>query len=247
MFINFEGIKNARELGGIKTKNGQKIKSGVLLRTGNLMNATQSDIQRLKEMGVEAVVDFRYSHEALRDANKYIPGSEYLRFPVLPPRPGSTSPGGFEQLIRQNPHEVYKMSYTALAESEASERAYRAFFMTLLAHKGAPVLWHCTQGKDRTGIAAILLLTALGVPFESALKDYFDTNTFMEPELNELKGTLSDDDYQLMEIVMLVTQENLDAYLNAIYAKHGSIDNYLTTALKITPEEIETLKTYYLE
>ena len=84
MFLTFEGIENARDLGGLLREDGAKTKPGLLLRTGRLTRATDDDIRRLSMMGLSAVIDFRDGGEVKRDPDREVPGAAYYHLPALP-------------------------------------------------------------------------------------------------------------------------------------------------------------------
>ncbi len=180
MTLTFEGIENVRELGGLERADGAAVRQGVLFRTGKLSEATDGDIERLKDIGLCAVMDFRDIGESRRSPDREVPGAVYYHLPALPdlgklftksPRDESYTP--------QEVHNEFHSLYRYLALSPESHEAYARFFEILLASEGRPVLWHCTQGKDRTGVAAMLLLTALGFERETILREYMLTNEYM--------------------------------------------------------------------
>ena len=148
----------------------------------------------------------------------------------------------------KRPKEVFLNLYKNLAISIEAKEAYRNFFKVLLSLDGQAVLWHCTQGKDRTGIASILLLIALGVSQEDAINEYFLTNKFMEKEYKKLKeNDVSEEQLKIMKIVLFVRQECIDLYLAEIDKLYGSLENYIINELGITREEIIKLRQYYLK
>ncbi len=151
MFLTFDHISNARDLGGLPAADGRRVKPGLLLRTSKLGGASEPDLARLSF--VRHVVDFRDEYERAAHPDKPIPGAEYHALSALPglppeerPDPARDPDPDFRSMFR----EIYRL----LAEGEDAERAYRAFFEVLLRRDGA-VLFHCTQGKDRTDIAAL--------------------------------------------------------------------------------------------
>lgn len=175
MFVNFDGIKNARDLGGIPLSGGKKVKSGRLLRSAGLANASDADIRRLEsEFSLKLIADFRDGVEIARAPDRAVPGAEHHALPALPPFPD----GGHRKRDEGIPDfdASFRRVYTDLAAGEEAKGAYREFFRLVLEAEGGGVLWHCTQGKDRTGVAAILLLTALGADWADIERDYFLSN-----------------------------------------------------------------------
>lgn len=149
MFLDFEKIENVRDLGGMLRLDGTRIRPGVLYRTGKLEHATDADIARLTELGIRYVIDFRDAGEIATAPDRAIPGAEYHSIPALPNLAENFRPIDDPTYTAQDVHDDFRRIYRYLAQSPESIGAYGEFFRILLASDGAPVLWHCTQGKDR--------------------------------------------------------------------------------------------------
>ena len=212
MFLDFEGIENDRDLGGLLRADGRKTKPGLLLRTGRLEKATDADIARLADMGLAC---------------------------VIPDDPSYTA-----NEVRAD----FKAIYRKLARSTEADEAYAEFFRLLLASEGRPVLWHCTQGKDRTGAAALLLLTALGFDEDTIFRDYLLTNEFTQGLMDRVTAMehppFSAD---IAREVFFVREENLRTYGKLLELEYGSVPAYMELVLGVGPDEIETLETLYLD
>lgn len=249
MFLEFEGIENARELGGLTRADGARIRENMLLRTGMLEKATGEDIRRLTELGVSHVVDFRDQREVEEHPDRELPGAKHYHIPAL---------GNLQNLFKKRPddptmtpaeiHHDFTRLYGFLARSPESQDAYEAFFQVLLHSEGKPVLWHCTQGKDRTGIAGILLLIALGFEEEQALQEFMLTNKFAGKQLAELETRgVPREKCDFMREIFFVFYENARFFLDCLQLEYGNVHNYLELVLGVGPKEIETLEKYYLE
>lgn len=248
MFLEFEGIENARELGGLTRSDGARIRENILLRTGMLEKATEEDIRRLTEIGVSHIVDFRDRREVENHPDRPVPGAEHHHIPAL---------GNLQNLFKKRPddptmtaveiHHDFTQLYRFLAQSPESQDAYEEFFRVLLRSEGRPVLWHCTQGKDRTGIAGILLLIALGFEEEQALQEFMLTNRFAEKQLAALAARgASQQKCDFMKEIFFVFYENARFFLDCLQLEYGNVMNYLELVLGVGPKEIETLEKYYL-
>jgi len=247
MFIDFQGIINARELGGMTSEDGRKVKKNCLLRCGELEKATDEDIRRLQEaFGIRYIIDLRDPLEAEERPDRDVPGAVYVSLPALPPmeQPKDRIKNGPQSDIM----DMFPQIYRELAESPESIAAYRRFIRLLVEGEGAPVLWHCRQGKDRTGIAAILLLHLLGVPREECIREYLLTNRFMQPRfdayLSKEKEAWKID---MMKLISFVREDWLAEYWTIIDERFGGLDNYLQDILLITEEDRSKLRSYYLE
>ena len=110
------------------------------------------------------------------------------------------------------------------------------------------MLWHCTQGKDRTGVAALLVLTALGIDEETIRRDYMLTNEFTGAILAHF-AAMEQPPFppDIAREVFLVYEDNLKLYRHCLELEYGSVMNYLELVLGVGPDELETLEKYYLE
>ena len=247
MFYTFDNIANFRELGGIPTVDGHRVRSGLLFRCGELHKASDADIARLSEgFHVSKIIDFRDTKETEIRTDREVPGAEYISIPALPPMPAEPMSMMKDEHPLIPPQEMFPYVYRQLASSLESEVAYRAFFDQLLHNDGKPVLWHCKQGKDRTGVAAILLLTALGVRREEWMRDYMLTNEYMTRRYEEKYASLSDEqEKEFRKIIMFVREDWLGQYLDIVEEKGGLLA-FLHNQIGVTDAEIEQLKAMYL-
>ena len=241
----FESIENFRQLGGLTRPDGARIRDGVLLRSGHLGKATQADVAALADMGLALVIDMRDSHERQRHPDKDVPGAENVWLPPAPDLPAiipfkAESPAQVRQVF----HEFYR--YLALHPDAIG--AYDGFFRRLLASEGRPVLWHCTQGKDRTGVGAMLLLSALGFDQDAAIGEYLLTNLFAEKQLEAMRlARAGEEEIALMAEVFRVSEANARYWFDCVQLEYGSVQNYLEMALALDPEDIARLENFYLE
>ena len=144
---------------------------------------------------------------------------------------------------------MFREIYRLLAEGEDAERAYRAFFEVLLRRDGA-VLFHCTQGKDRTGIAALLALAALGVDERAALDDYALTSEGLRGDLERAVAATPPEHRWRMdtaERLFFVFPDHLEAWQEPIAKAYGSTLGYIQTRLGVTDTDIAALREFYLE
>ena len=139
-------------------------------------------------------------------------------------------------------------TYKELVTSEEGIKAYQNFFKTLVEHDGA-FLWHCSQGKDRAGLAAFFLEYALGVPLQDCIDDYLYTNIAMEKKIKQLTPLvlkMSNYDRSLLPILRDVFEakiEYLNTALDTINSTYDNLDNFLINILKI---DIESLRNKFL-
>ncbi len=245
MFYEFEGMENVRDLGGLTRPDGARIKDNVLFRSGHLGRATDGDIERLADWGVKRIIDMRDKNERRRSPDRAVPGAENIWCPpvadleaIIPIK--STVP----REVREVFHEFYKL----LSLHPDAIGAYERFFKELLASEGAPVLWHCTQGKDRTGVGGMLLMSALGFDREAVIEEYLRTNQFAQKQLDGMRlARATEEELALMGEVFPVFERNALYYFDCIEIEYGSVQTYLEMALNVGPEQISRLEDWYLE
>lgn len=249
---------NFRELGGYKTLDGKTIKHHKILRSANLAHLTEKDQEFIYDYGLRTDIDFRSKGEIDREPDLLPDGIEYVFNPIfkydetknsqelseLEKEFGFTFEDGFTHMIQ-----VYK----DIILDEASQKAYRSFFDQLLANEkeNESVLFHCTAGKDRTGMGAVYFLSALGVDEETIKKDYLLTNKlvdkFVNGKLDKLKQNGANEDMiKSVHSLLTVNEDYLNTGLTTIKNNFGSMNNYLNDVLKISPSEINDLKQIYL-
>ncbi len=215
-------IPNLRDLGGIAAEGGRVIRSGMLLRSATLLDAVPEDL-----VGIATVIDLRTPKES-KDPRDKVYRAEYRSIPV------------FDDALAGISHEEKAEIRNAPGMADQYRLLVRLFknnlrhiLLTIMEHdydKGA-VLWHCSEGKDRTGIVAALLLEMLGASREDIMKDYLKTNIVNAPKAirvrNEVAKTEGEEAAEKV-YRMIIADE---AYLNAAYDEMGS--DYIRSGLGI--------------
>lgn len=262
--MEFEGIANAWSLGGYVSLSGKKVKDNLLYRAGKLSAATEADIAKLKEeYNVSTIVDFRSEEEAAAEPDPEIEGIENISVPVL--EAGSVNQQAVVEIYRKNGNDVGKMylemvragvlhdeMYTAFFNSDKAMQGFRKFFDVLLSQEEGAVLWHCTGGKDRTGIAAIMLLTLLDVDKDTIFKDFTHINELNKQKMDYIasevkKHTNNEEEIQQAAILSGVSPEHMNMVYENAEKECGSMKKYIQTKVGITDEEVEKLCDMYLE
>lgn len=261
------GIENARQLGGYETADGRHVKRDVLLRTAKLSDAPSEELAALKDIyHLGVVVDFRTLAEREGAPDPEIDGVDNIVLDVLD-ESSRTGAGAAIAGIYENggaePAEVMlniirsgcvsERMYADMAFDPAAEKGFRDFFRILLENGGQKaVLWHCSGGKDRTGAAAVLLLLALGVNKETALRDFELTNEFLREKIAYMESRaaeLTDDPEEIAWVKDLtgVNRKCMEKLLDTLEEKYGSQERYLTEGLGLDRAELEQLREMYLE
>lgn len=143
--------------------------------------------------------------------------------------------------------------YVDMVASEYSQQGYREFFDVLLSNEDdKAVLWHCTGGKDRAGLAAVLLLSALGVDEQTALDDFELTNEFNSAQIEQMgnaarEAGYSDEEVEAVETLAGVDRTYMQKAIDLIDSEYGGMDEYLRNQIGLTDEDIAQLQEMYLE
>lgn len=261
------GIENARQLGGYETADGRRVKRDVLLRTAKLSDAPSEELAALKDIyHLGVVVDFRTLAEREGAPDPEIDGVDNIVLDVLDEgsRTGAGAAiAGIYENSSTEPAEVMlniirsgcvsERMYADMAFDPAAEKGFRDFFRILLENGGQKaVLWHCSGGKDRTGAAAVLLLLALGINKETALRDFELTNEFLREKIAYMESRaaeLTDDPEEIAWVKDLtgVNRKYMEKLLDTLEEKYGSQERYLTEGLGLDRAELEQLREMYLE
>ena len=187
MEMYFRSVKNIRELGGIMTKDGHRIKEKMLIRSSALDALSPYEFDILKnEYNLNLVIDFRTTKSFVNkpDLVGNIRREHLITYKFLETQQ-------FTHDIGCECDDFFLFVYRGITLSEESKEAYAKFLRLVLENEKGSVLFHCTSGKDRTGIASLLLLHILGVDKETIIKEHMKTFNSMYPyfkkDLDELK------------------------------------------------------------
>lgn len=264
--IGLEGVINARELGDYILKDGRRIKKGMLLRGASLAKASDKDISRLEnEFKLKKIFDFRMDVERMKMPNRSVCGAEDIWLPAMDEQSSKDfnaffTSGGFrtmEEIVlgaSSDPQVrlVAHSFYTSMVDNPYTQEIYARFMrMVVETHEGS-VYWHCTQGKDRTGLAAAFILSALGADRKLIMQDYFISQEYYLEAYEKIALALlekggDEEDLYVARTFIGANARCFEDALDLIDSKYGSMQAYLRNQLKLSDEDIETLKARYLE
>lgn len=259
--IELEGLPNTRDLGGIRGADGRVIEPGRLIRSGELSDATERDLEVLvDEFALRTVVDLRTEQERREkpDPQDALDGVRFVDAPVLSMSTlGITREGGLKgalkmlQAVQEDPVRVMEDIYPSMILDEDSQRGFAKFFQAVLNADEESVLWHCTIGKDRAGLATALLLQALGVSREAIMADYLATNRYVQSHTSGLLDVLetyhvADKLEKSLHVLNSADPRFLLSALDAAERAYGSLDAYLEQAVGVSPDMRDELQRRYL-
>jgi len=245
--VKLEGAVNFRDLGGYKTKSGKKVKMGLLYRSAALNTLTYADLTKIAGLHIKYDFDFRGPYEVKTAPDKIPTGTTRISLPA-----GSENIGDSNYMKNMGKYmksDSFLLSfYTNLTPFKDR---YTPLFDSLISNKTAsPILFHCTAGKDRTGIAAALILYALGVDENTIYEDYEATNYYRRNENAKSIAQMTKYyglDEKIASNLMGAKKEYIAATFDTIRARYGSINTYLQKELGLNTSKINKLRKAYTE
>ncbi len=249
--ISLEGLINVRDLGGVLNEEGKRVKRKKLLRGILLDGMTENDMKILRdEYEVDLVIDLRAESEVSQEPDPEIEGVRNVFVPILSTeKHGITWGKGTIEQIREKPD--MGGLYVLMVSDPICMAQFREVLRLIMKNEGA-AYYHCTTGKDRTGITSLLLYAMLKVSEEEALDDYEYSNVdMMAPaekrwqSVYELTGSKETAD--IVKSVSLVDRSYLKRAIGYMKEKDGSILNYIKKSLLISEEEIRLFQDKMLE
>jgi len=237
--LDLQGASNFRDLGGYATRDGHRVRWRQIFRSNHLGHLTASDVEVVRGLGVRSAFDFRGVEE--RAAAECV--IEEIAVHSLPIEPTVVAALRARLQARAlssaDALEIMRESYRNYVRQNT--HSFRELFAHLLEDR-APLVIHCTAGKDRTGFACALLLQALGVPADVIAEDYLLTNRFYRRDPNS-SPDLPDD---VRQAIGSVEASFLAAGLDTVRADYGDLENYFRNGLGLGGPERNELRARYL-
>lgn len=247
--IDIEGGYNIRDLGGYKTSDGGTLKWRKIFRAGLLTHIKDRQDQKMIDMGLKSICDFRAVDEQAASPDCWYQLDQLQRYslPIGEGRPDKFPWLNEESLEVGKGHHLYKANRSYVLRHS---KRYHRFFEIIMEEDNYPLLFHCTAGKDRTGFGAVLLLSALGVDWETIVEDYLLTNIYLADFANSMSGIIAQNSTVSQEKIITIFQANisfLQGALDAIDASYGSIKEYMKKELSIGESEKDKLKSILVD
>ena len=243
--LQLDGTTNFRDLGGYATAAGQSLRWGRIYRADHLAGLSARDLQVLRMRGIRRAVDFRGVYERT---------SEHYDWPQLEQHAFMIEPTVVQRalaLVREG-HRLSVAETVALMQDtyrsfvrDNADRFARLF--QLLLASDAPLVFHCTAGKDRTGWAAALILMALGVPREVVERDYMLTNQLYRRPAALASAAALSIPQEILDVLWRVQLPFLHAALEMVEREYGDMHAYLQDALGVDAAARRELARLYLE
>lgn len=237
--LPLQGCYNFRDLGGFITMDGRIVKMDKLFRSDDLSTLTEKDLSFLTSIPLLSVVDFRSVSE-MDAAPDRLPDSVKGYYKL------SMTPGNLSNLRKditsvnaQQIDDVMKKLYRLLVSAPDCVKQYHSFFSLIQYSANIPLVFHCTAGKDRTGVAAYLLLTSLGVKEKDIIDDYLASNEYLRGKYAAYIAQ-----YPFLKSLFGVKIEYLEAAMDEIKEKYTSVQQFLADVLSV---DISKIRELYLQ
>jgi protein-tyrosine phosphatase len=255
--IALEGAQNFRDFGGYQTAQGRRVKRGQLFRSGRLNTLSPRDHEIMETLGIQLICDLRRASELAQAPTVWqaAPAPEMLHLPLFGDDnfegPSSWQQAADQGRVRERMLDVYARLVT-LPHSVAR---YTTLFERLAGGTAFPVLLHCSAGKDRTGVACALILSALGVSREDVIADYLLTEIHYDglKDIARLASQALDFGRgpgwspEKLAPAFRVERAYIETALDAIEARHGSARAFLTKAAGVPHAQLDALAQHLLE
>ncbi|MGV9567188.1 tyrosine-protein phosphatase [Streptomyces sp. NPDC003480] len=247
------GVRNFRDLGGLPTVDGRRVRHGVLFRSGHLAHATEQDASFLASLGLHTVFDFRNTADIrLEGPDVELAGVRNINLPLTDPADGAE----FWKMVRDGDLDQLR---ALLSDGKAANRmiaSYRTIIrertaehsrvLHALAEDSVPALMHCAAGKDRAGLSIAVTLVALGVERDAIVADYLESNAkhrrYKVHRNGSSPDTYSPEVMELLSPLFDARVEYLAAALETVEDTWGGVDAYLERGLGVTPQMRERLR-----
>ena len=258
--VALEGTNNVRDMGGYTTEDGRTVRWGKAFRADDLSDLTPEAADKLEAADMRTVVDFRGADEVAADGSAPVsPGTEVVHVPVLDEATQTLAEALTEVMRGGDPAVVEEMlgggesqrikdeSFVAQLEQPEAMSGYAETLQVLADSPGA-VMYHCTAGKDRTGMMSAFLLGILGVPDETIVEDFVLSNQYLEDHYAQTYALLDSRgvDVDLIRPLTEQSASNIQPVLDAVNDEHGGWDAFATDVLGLDPDTVDELRDSFL-
>ena len=257
--IRIASLPNLRDLGGWPTAGGGRVRRGLLYRSTDLGKLSDADMPAVAALGLRAVYDLRTEAERTAEPDRVPAGADHIVLDVLADVPGAgpaqllaflSDPGAAAaELGGGRGVAIMERGYRDTAGLGSALRAYRRLVSDLAHERNRPALFHCTTGKDRTGWASAALLMLLGVSDDDVMAEYLLTNEQLLPALQPVfdRFTSAGGDPELLRSVLGVQPGYLDAALDEMRTRNGTIAGYFSDGLGLDAEVQTALRDAFID
>lgn len=242
--VPMQGALNFRDAGGYTTKDGKRVIWGKVFRSADISKLTDADLQLMAGKHIYTVIDFRGVKESAAAPDRLLPTTEYTLCSA-----GSDSMPDMKQIALLVKQGGFLETFYGNASLPYYGDRYKPLFQKLLTLPDtAAILYHCTGGRDRTGMASALFLYALGVPEATIEADFTASNIYLQPLHARMYQGMSQGmglDMATVKKEMDLRPELLHIFFGAIKNKYGSIEQFMEQELGMGKKELTLLRKKY--
>jgi protein-tyrosine phosphatase len=260
IYMGMESLPNLRDLGGYVSQDGRVVLRGTIYRSNSFFNIHENDLLKLPNLNLKSDVDLRIPAEIIAQPDRIPSTVKYIQLNVMEDENLIVTPAQIEMLFK-NPklasenlggaigvEAKFVALYRDLVSLPSAQAAYRTLFLSFLDPSAVPAVFHCTNGKDRTGWAAAAWLTLLGVSKEDVMDDFLRSNEYLLPmhEKDTRAFVLGGGDPGIPGALFGVKKKYLESSFTELYRRYGTIERYFSEGLKINSRQQQQLQDMYL-
>ena len=257
--IAVPSVPNLRDLGGWPTRDGGRVRAGLLYRSVGLSGLRGDDLAAFGRLGIRTVYDLRTEAERGMQPDRVPPETRHFALDVLAGSSTSapvhlmralSDPATAREAVGDGKGVAFFVgAYREFVRLDSARAGYGRLFSDLAAEANRPALVHCTTGKDRTGWAVASLLMLLGVADDDVMREYLLSNAALVPMVQPMLDgfAAAGGDPDLLRPLAGVREEYLEAAIDEMRARHGSIEGYAADGLGLGEPTVIALRAAFVE
>lgn len=240
-FFELDSVQNFRDIGGYKNSDNRTVRWGKVFRSGDFSLMTEEDANEIEKLGLKTIIDLRSNRSISKRPDKLLLKRRY-EIPISQNMPDSISRKIIDGQFLRGDAIIYTQDwYKSMIENYSN--GFAQLFDYLVDESNYPLVYHCSLGKDQSGLVTYFLLRALDIPVDTIEEDYF----YSEYAINKVKIAQGIEDLSesRQEAFTMITKTDLSFLkyaVSCIRHKSGSVEEYMKTELRITPEKKQKLK-----
>lgn len=249
-------FRNFRDLGGLCSRDGRMVRKGLFLRSGKLTDLSLKDMEFFKKCRLGTIIDLRTPGEVKDEPDTMIKGSIYKWIPIFEESVLGLTPHfkgkSFREInklfskeqVRKLIPDMPKLYQDMILDSSARRQIGEIIRLIMdNVHNDMTTLFHCTSGKDRTGVISAILLSLLGVEDNDIVNDYLLSNTAVRRRATFIGAAVALFKRDLgiardVRNALMADRANIDAVLQIIRERFGSVEEFIRDELGISDFEI---------
>lgn len=247
-------VKNFRDISGYTNKYGETMLENKIFRGGPLDEISKEDARYMEDiLGIQYILDYRDEKEASLKPNIDFPTAKIKRIGALKVKDAKDEGFDFGEMMKQEItlellqtlREYVIEGYKTMA---FDNEAYQLLFDLLLENNGH-IYFHCSAGKDRTGVSAFLIMIALGMSEEDAIEEYMLSDKMLQPWIQKTyeEHQMTDEVKEIVQPLLSVQRESIETTIKSIKDRYGNYDKFLLEEYGLDNHKRETLRSLYCD